>query len=39
VTGQPYAETTAGNEFAFGIGRVDYVLVRAQDYSNIMRHA
>jgi len=40
VTDQPYAETTAGNEFAFafGIGRVDYVFGRAQDYSNIMRH-
>jgi hypothetical protein len=39
VTDRPYAETTAGNEFAFGIGRVDYVFGRAQDYSNIMRHA
>jgi len=40
VTDQPHAETTAGNEFAFafafGIGRVDYVFGRAQDYSNIM---
>jgi hypothetical protein len=27
------------NEFAFGIGRVDYVFGRAQDYSNITRHA
>jgi hypothetical protein len=27
------------NEFAFGIGRVDYVFGTPQDYSNIMRHA
>jgi hypothetical protein len=39
VTDQPYAETTAGNELAFGIGRFDYVFGRAQDYSTIMRHA
>jgi hypothetical protein len=39
VTDRPYAETTAGNESAFGIGRVNYFFGREQDYSNIMRPA